>query len=286
MELVWDGKALVGEGPAWDARDGTLLFVDIEGRTVYRLDPRTGAVDRWDVGDYVGAVVPRRAGGVVITLSDGFYHLDLATGRRHRLAAVEADRPENRFNDGKCDPQGRFWAGTLHLAERDPLGTLYCLEPDLTVRPVLSQVTISNGLGWSPDGSIMYFIDTAIRAVSAFDFDAETGAIRNRRPVIAIQEGGPDGMAVDQEGMVWVAHWGGSRISRFDPGTGRRLQAWHLPVSQVTSLTFGGKDWQDVYVTSARRGLGPDDLAREPAAGGLFHFRSDTPGLPTEPFAG
>lgn len=286
MELVWDGKAIVGEGPSWDARDQTLLFVDIEGRTVHRLRPETGTVDTWQVGDYVGAVVPRRSGGAVITLSDGFYHLDLATGNHKPLVAVEADRSEHRFNDGKCDPRGRFWAGTLHLEEQDPLGTLYCLEADLTVRAVVSNVTISNGLGWSPDGRTMYFIDTPTHCVFAFDFDVETGAVQNRRTVIEIHEGGPDGMAVDQAGMVWVAHWGGSRVSRFDPKSGRKLQEWLLPVSQVTSLAFGGRDLQDVYVTSARRGLDAAALAREPAAGGLFHLRSDTPGLPTDAFSG
>lgn len=286
MECILDAKSLVGEGPAWDSQSETLLWVDIEGRELHRFDPRRRRDQVVRLPEYIGAAVPRASGGVVAALRDGFYHVDLDTQAVILLAKVPQTGTDHRFNDGKCDALGRFWAGTLPLSQDRPTGVLYCLEPDLTVRPVIDGLTISNGLGWSPDHRVMYLIDSAVRSVTAYDYDLASGAPSGGRTIIEIEDGIPDGLAVDVEGMLWVAHWGTWRLSRWDPRTGDRLQEFGLPVSQVTSLAFGGPDLRNIYVTSARLGLSPADCEAQPYAGGLFELPAPVPGLPTMSFAG
>ncbi len=276
----------MGEGPAWDDTTGSLLWVDIVRGEVHQYDPVAASDRVIRLPDYVGAVVPRRRGGLVVAMRGGFHHLDPETETLHLLAGVETDQPDHRFNDGKCDLAGRFWAGTMELNESRPTGVLYCLEPDLTVRSVVHGVTISNGLGWSPDQRTMYYIDTPTKVVSAFDYDPAKGTPTRRRTVIRIEHGSPDGMAVDSEGMVWVAHWGGYRISRWNPATGALLEEYPIPVAQVSSIAFGGPDLRQIYVTTAARGLSAAQREKEPLAGGIFTMRSPVPGLPTQAFAG
>jgi sugar lactone lactonase YvrE len=204
------------------------------------------------------------------------------------IAKVEPRLAGNRFNDGKCDLTGRFWAGTMDIEERRASGALYFLERN-KVRRVLGGVTISNGLGWSPNNDTMYYIDTPTRRVCAFDYNAETGKVKDRRTVVDFnpdQQGSPDGMAVDTEGKMWVAHWGGSRVTRWNPATGRPLDAVILPVSQVTSCCFGGRNLDELYITTARTGLDREALLRQPLAGGVFRVKTGLRGLPTNLFDG
>jgi len=286
-ELLLDVRSELGEGPSWDSKNGVLYWVDIFRGLVHRYSPDGSKDESFQAGQYVSSVVPSSSGGVVVTLQHGFYALNLA-GKPSLIAEVETGLTQNRFNDGKCDPSGRFWAGTMDLEEKSPLGALYVLERGGRVRKALEKVTVSNGLGWSPDHRTMYFIDTPTKVVSAYDYSDSTGEIENRRTAVDMsdQPGYPDGMAVDAEGMLWVAHWGGWRVTRFDPQTGKALDYANIPASQVTSCCFGGRRLEQLYVTSARAGVGPEEAGKGSPAGGLFRIEAGVRGLDTFVFDG
>lgn len=284
-ELVVRTRAEVGEGPIWDPGTGTLVWVDITGSAVHRFDPATGQDQCMDVGIDVGAVAVRASGGLVMAATDGFRSLE-ADGSQTVLAEVEADDPSMRMNDGKCDRHGRFWAGTMAYDEAAPagLGKLYRLDPDLSVRVMVDGVSISNGIDWSPDDRLMYYIDSPTRRVDVFDFDLDDGAISNRRTLIQVDAslGFPDGMTVDANGDLWVAVWGGSRVVHYAPDGSERGMV-RFPVSQTSSCVFGGEDARDLYVTSAARGISEDS---EPEAGSLFRARPGAVGQAPNSFAG
>jgi sugar lactone lactonase YvrE len=287
VDLVLDAGSDLGEAPVWDADARRLLWVDITGGIVHRFDPSTGRDDTVDVGRPLGAAVPTTSGRLALAMFDRFSLWDIETGRVELLAEVEAGDPETWINDGKCDAAGRFWAGTKDLAGRRPIGSLYRLEPDRTLVRVLTGVTLSNGLGWSPDGTTMYYIDSTTHRIDAFDFQPERGNLSHRRPLVELPEawGLPDGMTVDLEGFVWVAFLEGSALRRIAPD-GCVVAVVGLPVSLVTSCAFGGDDLADLYVTTARSGLSEQKLRDEPHAGGVFRFRPDVGGSPAHPFAG
>jgi sugar lactone lactonase YvrE len=276
----------LGEGPHWDPDAQVLWFVDIIGQAVHRYNPTTRDDVCFVVDDFVSTVVPRARGGLVITRGRGFYRYDWATQELHRIAEVEPDRPNNRFNDGKCDARGRFWAGTLDRDEREPKGALYCLEVDGTIRKVLDGITVSNGIGFSPDQRTFYYIDSPTHRVVAFDYDLDHGTLSNRRELLIIDDGVPDGMTVDAEGMLWIGHWDGGCISRWDPKGGTCLARYRLPVDRVTSVAFGGPDLSTLFITTARHGLTPAALKSQPLAGQLFAFEAPVAGLPAAPYGG
>jgi len=287
-EIVLNAQAELGEGPSWDDRNMVLYWVDILRGLVHFYEPLESRDTTVSVGKYVSSVVPKRSGGVAITLQHGFCTLNPKNGKASTVAEVEKHMAGNRLNDGKSDPAGRFWAGTMDMEEKNASGGLYFLERN-KVHRVLEGVTISNGLGWSPDDRTMYYIDTPTRKVSAFDYDMKSGGVKNRRTVVDFgpdQPGNPDGMAVDAEGMIWVAHWGGYRVTRWNPATGRPLNFVTLPVAHVTSCCFGGKNLDELYITTARTGLNQEELSRQPLSGGLFKVRTGFRGLPTNVFDG
>lgn len=260
MDVVLRARADLGEGPVWDADRGSLLWVDITAGTVHRFDPRTGEDVLVEVGQAVGAVAStRRAEALLLALRDGFGWLDLTTSRLHALAPVEAELPQNRMNDGKCDSRGRFWAGTQSLDHSLAQGALYRLELDGSVTTVLTGVSVSNGIGWSPDDRSMYYVDTMAGGIDRFDFEPDTGCVRNRRRLVDIpdRDGLPDGLAVDEDGCIWLALWGGGEVRRFD-AAGRRVGSVPMPVRYPTSCAFGGSGLDVLYVTSARRVPGDD----------------------------
>ena len=281
VELVVNGHAVVGEGPAWDGQVGRLLWVDIIRGLVHLFDPDTRSDRSIDVGQHVGAAAPRAAGGLVLALRGGFGLLDIESGSVEPMGDTEASNPANRMNDGKCDRAGRFWAGSMAYSETGNAGSLYRLDEDHSVVRVVGGVGLSNGLGWSPDDRVMYHIDSLADTVYAYDFDAESGSLFNRRPLIEVPEGQgtPDGMTVDSEGCLWVAFWGGSAIRRYEP-EGSLLQEVRLPVRQVSSCAFGGPDQGDLYITTAARGLSGRELEEQPHAGGLFRCRPGVSGPP------
>ena len=286
-ELVLDARAVLGEAPTWGAETQRLIWVDITAGLVHRFDPLSGRDESIEVGQPVGAAVPTTSGLLALATRDGFSLLDPSTGRPEFVAEFEATVPETLINDGKCDAAGRFWAGTKDVEGRRPLGSLFRLDADLSLTRVLTEVTISNGLGWSPDQRTMYYIDSATYAIDAFDFELETGSVSNRRRLVELPEawGLPDGLTVDEEGFLWVAFWTGSAIRRLSP-VGEVLSVVELPVSLVTSCAFGGNDLSDLYVTSARVGLSGAQLKEQPHAGGLFRLSPGVRGLAAHPFAG
>lgn len=288
MELIFDAKATLGEGAIWDHRRRLLYWVDILGRTVHVFDPTTGTDRAVDVGQFVGTVVPRQHGDVMVAVYDGFAALDLATGKLEVIADPEADLSDTRFNDGKCDPTGRFWAGTMSLKGVRQAGSLYCLDTDHRVRRVLTGVTTSNGIVWTSDRCTMYYIDTPTREVAAFDYDDAIGNITNRRVAVRIpaDQGSPDGMAIDAEDMIWVAHWDGWQVSRWNPRTGELLQTIPVPVARVTSCAFGGAGLDTLYITTARPAATGPRLSEQPHAGGLFAVRPGAIGVPASAYAG
>jgi len=289
VELVLDCKNTLGEGPMWSVREQALYWVDIMGHAVHRLDPATGAHERHDIGQPVGTVVLRASGGFVLALQDGLFFWDRTDGLQ-KIVDPEPDKPGNRFNDGAVDRQGRFWAGTMALGNGGAVGALYRLDTDHSVHKMVSDIKISNGLGWSPDNKTMYYCDTGYRTIWAYDFHPATGAIENRRNFAVVPddagEGGPDGLTVDSEGFVWSARWGGWKIVRYDPA-GKIEREVSIPAARVTSVMFGGPNLDELYVTSARLGFDETtDNETQPHAGGLFRLNPGVQGLPETEYGG
>ncbi len=284
-ELLVDLRSFIGEGPVWDPRIERLVWVDILAGRLH-LTARDGATRTISLPSPVGSVALRASGGWVAALADGFWAV-AEDGSAERLADVQSDRPDLRFNDGKCDPQGRFWAGTMALDHRPGVGALYRLDPDLTVTRMIDGVAISNGLDWSLDGRTMYYVDTPTGRIDQFEFDPTSGAISGRRPFVTIpsSDGSPDGLTVDAEGGVWLALWDGSVVRRYRPD-GSVDRDIRLPVSEVTCPVFGGPDLDELYITTAWELLSDEQHAREPLAGGLFRVRPGVRGRPASPFAG
>jgi sugar lactone lactonase YvrE len=287
VELVLDAHARVGEGPVWDDTSGTLVWVDIMSSAVHRYDP-TADTDRMiDVGQPVGAAALRRGGqGLILALRDGFGLLDERSGQVDLVAPVEADVPSNRMNDGKCDPAGRFWAGTMGFEVKSGTAALYRLDADFQVSRMLSGVTLSNGLGWSPDGREMYYIDSTTQGVDVFDFEVADGSLGQRRRLISVprEEGLPDGMTVDAEGGLWVALHGSGTIRRYTPD-GHVDRVIGVPPRMVTCCAFGGPDLGDLYITTMSLGLSDAARQAQPLAGALFRCRPGVRGLPPHRFA-
>ncbi len=285
--LVVDAKNKLGEVPVWCPIQQALYWVDIEGRLLQRLTPATGLVRRWTMPERIGSFALRAGGGLVCAFASGFAFFDLETEAVEWIARPEAGTPRNRFNDGKCDRAGRFWAGTMDDRLSEHTGALYRLDPDRSVHRMAEGVGISNSLAWSPDDRLFYFADTMDRAIYAYDYDARSGAIANRR-VFADhkdQPGNPDGSTIDAEGFLWNAQWDGWRLVRFAPD-GRVDRVVPLPVQKPTSCMFGGPDLGTLYVTSAIWDLAGEALERQPWAGGLLALDVGVRGLPEPRFAG
>jgi sugar lactone lactonase YvrE len=284
-ELLLDAKATLGEGPSWDEKTQTLYWVDILGKRIHAW--KGGRDECLQLDEFVGCVVPRRNWGLVAALKDSIWTLDLTGGKQDLLASI-SEPESNRFNDGKCDPAGRLIAGSMNLDETSPTGNLYAFESGKMPRKLLDGVRISNGLAWNPGHTIFYYIDTPTRHVRAFDYDLETGGISNPRVAVEIPEhmGWPDGMTSDMEGKLWIALWGGSSVTRWNPGRGELEAEIPIPAPQVSSCVFGGERRNILYVTTARVGLDESELAGNPLAGGLFQIQTQTEGMPTFAFAG
>ena len=288
VELLVDAHAQVGEGPLWDEERQLLYWVDILSSLLYIYDPATGENRVLDVGRHVGTVVTRASGGLMLAVREGFASFDLETQELTLIANPEAHITGNRFNDGKCDPAGRFWAGTMAYENPTNQGSLYRLDTDLSVHKIFGDVAISNGIIWSLDHTTMYYIDTLRKNVRAFDYADDTGDISNERVIINVPEeiGMPDGMAIDSDGMLWVAHYGGSCVSRWNPNTAQLLEKIDLPVTQVTACAFGGPNLDILFITSAAQELDAAELDRQPLAGGLFSIKTPHQGVPSFRFGG
>jgi sugar lactone lactonase YvrE len=285
LEVALHARAQLGEGPTWDAAGGRLLWVDILGKEVHRLDPSTGRDEvLQSTSQHVGAVKPRAGGGVVVNLRDGIGLYD-PDGSFRWLVSLEV--AGCRGNDAAVDAAGSLWAGTMRYDERPGGARLYRVGPDGEVEVAVDRVTVSNGLGWSPDGRLMYYVDTPTRRVDVLDVDADSGMVSGRRPFVDLRDlaGFPDGLTVDADGCVWVAAWDGGAVRRWTPD-GELDRTVEVPAVRTTACAFGGPDLGDLYITTATTGLDPDRLAEQPLAGSVFVLPGAGPGLPGHAFAG
>ncbi len=283
VEQVTDPHAHHGEGPVWYDGWGGLRFVDMLAGDILTADLATGGVERLHVGEVAAAFRPRASGGMVAAIERGFAYVG-EDGTLESLGEVWTD-PGVRMNEGGTDPDGRFYCGSMAYASTAGAGSVYRLDPDGTVSVVLPAVTISNGLAWTPDQHRAYYIDTPTQQVDAFDYDPTTGLVpESRHTVVTIptEHGGPDGMAVDADGYLWVAMWGGSAVRRYAPD-GTLDGVVELPVSQVTACTFGGPDLDELYITTSAIDV---DTREQPGAGAIFRARPGVRGLPVWSFAG
>lgn len=280
VELVIDSKSELGEGALWDYRNGLLLWINIEGQIVNFYNPTTSDNREMFTGQKIGTVVPAESGKYVVALQKGIYFFDKETGAKSKITDPESDIKDNRFNDGKCDPNGRFWAGTMSMVGKKNTGSLYRLDKDQSAHKMVDDVSISNGIVWSLDGTRMYYIDTPTQEVKSFDFDQETGKISNPQVAVEISKdlGAPDGMTIDEEGHLWIALWGGAAVGCWDPETGKLIRTIAVPAKNVTSCAFGDDDLETLYITTARVGTSDEELQSYPHAGGVFKVRPGVKG--------
>jgi sugar lactone lactonase YvrE len=286
LDVAIHTEALLGEGPRWDAEARRLLWVDIEAGALHVFDPERGDDRAIPLGARVGSAAPTRGGGVLVALADRLAVVDLADESVRTLAEIPHGE-EMRLNDGACDPAGRFWFGSMALDETPGAASLYRYSPDGALDRVLSDVTLSNGLGWTPDGQGMYFIDSPSYRVELFDFEVATAAISGRRLFVSIDraDGIPDGLAVDDDGGVWVALYGGGAVRRYD-AEGALDQVIAVPADNVTACCFGGDDGRSFYITTASVGLTADERRLQPLAGSVFVTDVGLSGPPAQPFDG
>ena len=285
VQCVADVHAVLGEGPIWVEREAALYWVDIKGRKIFRLGAR-GKLEQWETPVRVGSLAPRADVGFIAGTDQGLATVDLTSGHFEVVNQPESHLPDNRFNDGKVDRAGRFWAGTMDDTHQNATGTLYRVGPDLRCTAVDEDYEITNGPAFSPTGETMYHNDSARRVTYAFDLDRD-GNATNRRVFARYGEGDgfPDGLTVDREGCLWIAFWGGWCVRRYSPAA-ECLRKVELPVEQPSSCAFGGPGLDRLYVTSASIGLDEAARAVQPQAGGLFMLSPGVRGIAEIPFAG
>lgn len=281
--VIKNAAKTVGEGPHWDSATNTLLYVDIYDNAIHRYNPASGSDEKIKLDGTVGFVVPAKKGGLIAGVGRCLVHVDWDTKRTTKLHEVDKGL-ETRFNDGKCDPRGRVWAGTMGPVVPDvpnmkKIGSLYCLDLDGTLRTMIKDVGISNGLAWSEDGKSMYYIDSTPRQLYRYDFDPSTGSIDNKTVIVdnsgkSVPEFGlPDGMTLDTEGKAWVANFFSKKVVRYDTNTGEELQSVEFPATRITSCCFGGPDLDELYVTTSIHEAPEEEIKEYPLAGTLFRVK-------------
>lgn len=279
--LEYEIPANLGEGAIWNYDSQELYWVDIEGKKLHIYNPETKQNRSLETPSRVGTVVPAGENKAVIALEDGIYIINTENGEIKILSDVEAAITENRFNDGKCDPAGRLWVGSMHLAETQPNAKLYMVKGDGTAEAKVENVTISNGIVWTGDHKTMYYIDTPTGQIRAYDFDMDSGAISNERVAVEVPEtlGYPDGMAIDEEDMLWVGMWNGNAVARFNPETGKLLSKIEVPAHNVTSCAFGGENLDILYITTATVDMTDEERKKFPQAGSIFKANPGVKGV-------
>ncbi len=292
IEILVDQKALNGEGPAWDAQAQVLYWVDIKRSTIFVFDPASNtnrSIDLSDQFSSIGTVAPRDKGGLLFAPDRKIATLDLDTLEIKIMAELEKDLPGNRFNDGKCDPYGRFLVGSMaRQPDGKPVGSLYCVETDLTIRKLRDGLIISNGMGWSPDFQKFYLADSNSRDIWVYDYDLERGEIENQRVAFRLPDepGVADGLTVDQEGLIWLAIWDGACITRWNPKNGKMVEKHDFPALRTTSCVFGGMNMDELYITSATIDLSDQDWRDFPHNGALMRKKLGVKGMETFSFMG
>jgi sugar lactone lactonase YvrE len=275
IQQVGSILSTLGEGPVYDEKSNSIFWIDIVNALIIEYDLKNNTERKIETGSMIGSFAITEYEHFIAALQDGIAIIQRNTGMKKMVATPETDIPSNRFNDGKSSPDGHFWAGSMSLNETDPSGSLYSIDEDFKVKKQEGGLTISNGLCWSLDKKYFYFIDTPSLQIVRYDYT--NGNMSNKKTLITIdaaKDGYPDGMTIDVEGNLWIAHWGGWQVTKWNPLSGEKMTAIQLPVSQVTSIYFGGDDFSDMFITSARRGLISAQLASEPLAGATFRLHN------------
>ena len=276
IEVVLPHLCIVGEGPFWDAKRKNICWVDSIRGEIHEYSPASKKHNTIPVGQMIGSAVVSPDGNFLAALENGIGYVNRESGEVTMVASPEADVPGNRFNDGKCGPDGKFWAGTMSHVYEPEKGNFYVFDKDHNITRKITKVGISNGMAWSLDHRTFYYIDTLAHNVAAYNYDKNTSEITEKKVIIDIpkEDGYPDGMRIDSEGMLWIAHWGGWQVTRWNPDTGEKLLSIPFPVSRVSSCTFGGDNLEDLYVTTALRELSEEELAAQPLSGSLFVIKN------------
>lgn len=274
--ILCNHRCILGESVVWDEQKKMISWVDIEKGEIHEYLPDKEKQRTIPVRTAIGSIAVCSDGNYIAAIRDGIAVIDRSSGRVELIACPEAGMPGNRFNDGKCDPAGRFWTGTMSLGGEAHKGNVYVLDEAFTAKKRIEGVSVSNGMAWDIERAVFYYIDTPTFSVTAYDYDIKTSRIDNKRTAFRIpeEEGAPDGMTIDSEGMLWIAHWNGWQVARWNPDTGEKLSWIQLPVSRVTSCTFGGPDMERMFITTAQIGLSKEELEDQPFAGCLFEVKN------------
>jgi sugar lactone lactonase YvrE len=286
--LAFPASPLHGEGPWWAAREQELVWVDMVGPSVHLVDLITGSERSYPTPEYTGVAVGRERGGLIVMMGSGIAELETGSGVIDWILRVPGTGGDVKFNDGKCDPRGRFVCGTKSAVPEVTPGSLYVLDPDLSLRKAFTGMSLSNGLAWSQDGGTLYAVDSGPRLIRVFTYDLDSGTVGAERVPIEMPAevtGIPDGMAIDADGCLWVAMHRGGTVRRFTP-EGRLDATVSLPVTGATACAFGGPGLEDLYITTSPYVLGPQERAAQPHAGSIFACRPGVKGLPEPYFAG
>lgn len=282
VELAYKAEAQLGEGAFWNYQTGEFFWIDIEGTALHIFNPETNINKTIKMPCRIGTVVPVDGENkAVVALEDGIYIVDTETKELSLLSDVETDVVETRFNDGKCDPNGNLWVGSMDLGLSKPNASLYKVDETGATTQMLKGITISNGIVWTKDKSTMYYIDTPTGKIRAFDFDATTSTISNERVAVVVdpKDGFPDGMTIDENDMLWVGMWNGDAVAQFNPKTGELLKKIPVPAHNVTACAFGGENLDELYITTASVDMNPEEKAAYPLAGSVFKIQLDVKGV-------
>jgi sugar lactone lactonase YvrE len=280
--LEYETKSQLGEGAFWNHKTQELYWVDIEGMQLHIYSPQTKTNRSLEMPSRIGTVVPSAVNAkAVVALQDGIYNIDIHSGDLELVSEIERDIPSNRFNDGKCDPSGRLWVGSMALDQKQYEANLYMVTENGEATLKKDSVTISNGIVWTKDKSTMYYIDTPTLEIKAYDYDDATGAISNERVAVTVNEslGFPDGMTIDANDMLWVALWNGNAVVNYNPKSGKQLSKVEVPAHNVTSCAFGGPNLDVLYITSSSLDMTEAEKEQYPFAGSLFKVKLDVKGV-------
>ncbi len=280
-ELEYETKSLLGEGAFWNYKTQELYWVDIEGKQLNIYNPTTKNNRSISMPSLIGTVVPYKENEAVVALVDGIYKVNLLTEEVTLLSDVEFNMPENRFNDGKCDPNGNLWVGSMHFKQSRPNASVYKVNEQGETIKMIDSVTISNGIVWTKDTKTMYYIDTPSANIMAYDFDPDTSTISNGRVAVKVskEDGFPDGMTIDENDMLWVGMWNGNAIAHFNPKTGELIDKIKVPAHNVTSCAFGGKNLDILYITTSSLDMSEEEQKAYPLAGSIFKAKPGVKGV-------
>jgi sugar lactone lactonase YvrE len=286
VSVLYKTNCLLGEGPFWHAERKSFFWVDIEAKILFEYNWKNGTIKKTPIPYRVSMIVQSELDNLILGVQGGLAVFNLNTGALSWLLNIEKEFPDRRCNDGKCDPEGRLWVGTMDKDCKEGEGSFYCIDEDLRLHKKLDRLSIPNGLVWSLDNQRLYHTDSPSHQIKSYFFDTQTGNISLEKTVITIpsEMGQPDGMTIDEEGMLWIAHWGGSGVYRWNPENGKLLDKIEVPAQQVTSCVFGGEQLNQLVITTASNGLSEEDLKKYPLSGSIFISRPGAKGIPANKF--